>query len=146
MLQFNKKIKVLFVLILSAQCLIFAQGFSFGENSFYPNPIQPFLGHTSDSSHASVFPKIITPNNDGINDQVFFFVDNITSIPVQGFVFDIRGSKIADIQTSDIFSIRQSVLTWNGKDQTGTVVHSGVYIYTIHIGEIRHSGSVVVAR
>ena len=96
--------------------------------------------------HGSVYPRTITPNNDGINDQVFFFFKNETSIDTVGSVYDLGLSKVADIHASSLFVQGLSVLMWDGKDRTGSVVRSGVYLYQVKVGEEWFSGTVVVVK
>lgn len=94
----------------------------------------------------SVYPRTITPNGDRINDKVFFFYENPTDAEVSGTIYDMRSSKVADVQLSDIFAGTNSVLTWDGKDDSGSVVTGGIYLYKIKVGDETFTGTVVVAR
>ena len=93
-----------------------------------------------------VFPRTITPNNDGINDQVFFFFENSTDAQVQGTLYDMRSAKVAEAKKSDLFAGNSSVLTWDGSSLSGSVVPGGIYIYKIEVGENTYTGTVAVAR
>ena len=94
----------------------------------------------------SVYPRTITPNGDGINDVVFFFFENPTDAPVKGTIYDMKSARISDVKKSDIFAGNNTVLTWDGKDDDGSVVTGGVYIYKIEIGDKVFTGTVAVAR
>jgi hypothetical protein len=94
----------------------------------------------------SAYPRTITPNGDTINDKVFFFFENRTDSPIQGKIYDVRGAKIADTIEEDILSSNNSVLSWDGKDYTGSTVPGGVYLYKIEVAGEIFTGTVVVAR
>lgn len=98
------------------------------------------------SSVNTVYPRVITPNGDGINDLVFFLFDNPTDAPIKGSIYDLRAAKIADTKRSDLFAGPNSVMTWDGKDDSGSVVAGGVYLYKVEVGEKTFTGSVSVAR
>jgi len=38
-----------------------------------------------------VYPRIITPNNDGWNDKAIFQFDNVQLLPLTGKIYDITG-------------------------------------------------------
>jgi flagellar hook assembly protein FlgD len=94
----------------------------------------------------SVYPKTITPNGDGINDVAFFLFENKTGAVAQGTIYDLRSAKVADLQESNIFAGDNSVLTWDGKDNSGSVVPAGVYIYKVKVADMTYTGTVIVAR
>lgn len=75
--------------------------------------------------------KIITPNGDGINDEADF-----NSLTEEIKLFDITGRKIRTVSTGK----------WDGKDDDGTVVESGVYIYQFKVGGTLVSGVIAVAK
>ena len=91
-----------------------------------------------------VSPRILTPNGDLLNDSVIFRFDSgLTGIPIDSAIFDINGSKIAGIS---IHPTDDHWLTWNGTDEGGQRVPSGIYIYKIKIGKNMATGTIVVAR
>ncbi len=94
----------------------------------------------------SVYPRTISPNNDGSNDKIFFFYENPTDAPVSGQIFDRRSVKVADAKKIDSFLGNSSVLAWDGTDDSGAVVQGGVYLYKIEIGDKTFTGTVAVAR
>ncbi len=94
----------------------------------------------------SVFPRTITPNGDGANDVAFFFFENKTGAQASGTIYDLRSAKVASVRESNIFVADTSVLTWDGKDDSGAVVPGGVYLYKMEVGGESFTGSVVVAK
>jgi hypothetical protein len=95
-------------------------------------------------TRGSPYPRIITPNA-ADNRRVFFFFDNPDGDDVVGTIYDIRGAKIRELRVNDQ-SPTPSSLVWDGKDDRGTVVRAGVYLYKIKAGKESVTGSVVVAR
>lgn len=75
--------------------------------------------------------KIITPNGDGINDEADF-----NSLTEEIKMFDITGRKIRTISTGK----------WDGKDDDGSIVESGVYIYQFKVDGTLVSGVIAVAK
>jgi len=79
--------------------------------------------------------KIITPNNDGINDVAHF-----DSIP------DGTEIKIYNLKGKIVRKITQTPYEWNGKDEDGNDLEVGPYIYQFKIGDELISGVIVIAR
>jgi flagellar hook assembly protein FlgD len=79
--------------------------------------------------------RIITPNSNGPNAAlVFQNVTSSTSIDI----FDENGRRVRHMQ---------GVFSWNGQDDSGRVVESGVYIYQVKDGNGNTvSGVVAVAK
>ena len=79
--------------------------------------------------------RIITPNGDGINDTASF------SGLVAGeevHLFDVRGRRVR--------TLAGPAPVWDGKDDDGKIVPSGVYIYQYSSGGQRVSGVIGVAK
>ncbi len=92
----------------------------------------------------NVTPRIITPNGDALNDVVFFHFDDVLSgLPVESAVFDVHGAKVGGLRLDPN---DDTLLTWDGRDQSGHVMPAGIYVYMIEIGKNRATGTVVVAR
>jgi flagellar hook assembly protein FlgD len=90
-----------------------------------------------------VVPRVVTPNGDLLNDVVFFKFDNtLSGLPLETSIWDIHGAKVGDMALDS----NETALTWNGKDESGRSVPSGIYIYSIKIGKNQATGTVVVAR
>ncbi len=77
--------------------------------------------------------RIITPNGDGIND-VAVFATGIDEVKI----FDVRGRRIK--------SIPGPTPQWDGTDDSGNIVESGVYIYQFTSSGDRVSGVIAVAK
>ena len=82
--------------------------------------------------------KVITPNGDGINDELnFSFGDLTQSVDVD--IFDVNGHRVRSLASPNN-------LKWDGRDDSGKVVESGVYIYQYTVDGKRVSGLVAVAK
>lgn len=105
----------------------------------------PFFGFFVIAASAPLTPegrrpmeKIITPNGDGINDVATFSVDNLTE-DYKIDIYDITGHRVRSLSTG-------STLTWDGRDESGKIVESGVYIYQYEVDGKRVSGFIAVAK
>ncbi|MDD5066271.1 MAG: gliding motility-associated C-terminal domain-containing protein [bacterium] len=82
--------------------------------------------------------KIITPNNDGIND-VLYFGGTPGSFDIT--IFDVSGAIVRKIS---------DVAEWDGRNSRGKSVESGIYIYQARVNvngkEELMSGSIAVAK
>jgi flagellar hook assembly protein FlgD len=84
--------------------------------------------------------RILTPNS--IHNAVTFSVQNPSATVPDAQIFDIRGRRIVHISGET-----SAQLTWNGRDDTGKTVESGVYIIQITREDgSRWNGVVLVAR
>lgn len=96
----------------------------------------------SDFLLVRIYPRIFTPNDDGINDVVNFIFENPKDDKVCGKIFDIGGSLLRD----NLYQNSVSSLIWDGKNNDGFYVKSGVYIYQIKAGDKLFNGTVVLAK
>jgi hypothetical protein len=96
-------------------------------------------------TQGSPYPRVITPNDPSQNNRVFWFFDDPSGDPVTGTIYDIRGAKVRDL-TINSQSPTANSLVWDGHDNRGAVVRSGVYLYKIQAGKETQTGTVVVAR
>ena len=92
--------------------------------------------------------KIFTPNGDGVNDEITLFLDNPNdSIISQAKVYDITGAEVSDFKQGIVAGVHGVVsLTWDGRDKSGSIVRSGVYVYQIQSEGKVINGTIVVAR
>lgn len=89
----------------------------------------------------SLWPKIITPNGDGINDEFNVTFENPTAERVDGSIYDLSGMFIVKMAFKTEYW-----LTWDGRFDNGTKVPAGIYFYQVKVGsKVRH-GSIVVAK
>ncbi|MBI4062795.1 MAG: gliding motility-associated C-terminal domain-containing protein [Elusimicrobia bacterium] len=86
--------------------------------------------------------RVVTPNNDGANDLVYFRFNNPLDSRVELFVYDVTGALIYSAAGLS----GQNALTWDGKGPGGAAVASGVYIYQIVAEGKTFNGTIVVAR
>lgn len=94
---------------------------------------------------ASVVPRIFTPNGDGINDAVYFYLENPRLSGVEGWIIDMSGADINRLTPAGAASAH-NVFMWDGRDASGQTVPAGVYIYKIQGEGKTFTGSVVVAK
>ncbi|OGS52971.1 MAG: hypothetical protein A3J79_12730 [Elusimicrobia bacterium RIFOXYB2_FULL_62_6] len=89
----------------------------------------------------SVWPKIITPNGDGINDEFNYTFENPTTDKAEGAVFGIDGRRVAAM-----VSKTDSWLAWQGADDNANPLAPGLYVYQVRCGAKVYNGTVVIAR
>ncbi len=77
--------------------------------------------------------RIITPNGDGLNDLAHFGMD-VDRVKI----FDVRGRRVKTIAGPSP--------VWDGTDDSGSIVESGVYIYQYTSNGDRVSGVIMVAK
>jgi gliding motility-associated-like protein len=77
--------------------------------------------------------RIITPNGDGINDTASF-----SGVDGDIHIFDIRGRRVKTISSANPL--------WDGTDDSGRIVESGVYLYQYKSQGERVSGVIGVAK
>ena len=95
------------------------------------------------------FPAVITPlsNNEKFN-QVTFPIRTIEDAEGKFMVliFDINGMLIKRIQPEDADQDNEKNLKWEGKNEDGEIVESGIYIYQVQVGESYKNGTLIVAK
>jgi hypothetical protein len=82
-----------------------------------------------------VQPKIVTPNGDGINEQINFsfkLLQVTQEVPLRLAVFDLSGRSLRVIHDGQQHSggLRFS---WDGRDENGERVPPGLYVYRISV-------------
>jgi hypothetical protein len=95
---------------------------------------------------ANVFPRIFSPNGDGINDRVLFVIENPNGSAVDGKIYDVGGNEVATLAPAGAGAPTAATMAWNGRDRDGRLVRSGVYIYRIKGEGKSMTGTVVVAQ
>jgi gliding motility-associated-like protein len=95
---------------------------------------------------ANVFPRIFTPNGDGINDEVLFVIENPRQSSIDGKIYDVAGNLVAELKPAGAGAPTPDTLSWNGRDRNGSVVRAGAYIYRVKGEGKNMTGTVVVAK
>ena len=92
----------------------------------FPNPFTPLSDNPD-------FNRVVFPARaiEGVEGEFSVLIFNINSVL-------IRELKSADPSVRD--------LEWDGKDEVGNFVESGVYVYQIQVGESFDTGTVIVAK
>ena len=77
---------------------------------------------------------VITPNGDGINDAldmrfVVFKLDAATPTLV---IYDLAGRQIAAVESTPTATGHR--FTWTARDESGTLVAPGMYLYRLDLG------------
>jgi len=85
--------------------------------------------------------RILTPNGDGINDAVAFHLAEPAESSLRSVVYDVRGRHVADLAM-----VSPGQWRWDGRDSSGRVVESGVYLVQISQDASLWSGVVAVAK
>ena len=84
------------------------------------------------------FPNPFTPNNDGVNDMVSFYLHNPDRAETVIRIFDLRGALVRRLE--------DGLTSWDGLDDAAEPAEMGVYIYQVEIeGEVK-GGTVVLAK
>ena len=82
-----------------------------------------------------VGPKLVihhnpcTPNNDGINDQMQFFIGYLDLSNPRIIIFSLDGRKI-----NELSDVEEGFISWNGRNKQGEVVFPGLYIFVLMEG------------
>jgi gliding motility-associated-like protein len=97
-------------------------------------------------SQGNVYPRLFSPNGDGLNDRVYFILENPNNAQVSGEIFDKNGRHVRNLPPAAQQSGIGTTLSWDGKDNQGVVVPGGAYIYKITGEDKTFTGSVGVAR
>ncbi len=95
---------------------------------------------------ASVFPQIFSPNGDGINDLIYFVIQNPKQSSVSGKILDMSGAEVGVLRPAGAGAPTADTLMWDGHDSSGHIVPPGVYIYQIKGEGKTITGSMVIAR
>lgn len=95
---------------------------------------------------AAVFPQIFSPNGDGINDLIYFVIQNPKQSEVSGKIIDMGGAEVGVLRPAGAGAPTADSLMWDGRDSSGNIVPPGVYIYQIKGEGKTITGTMVIAR
>lgn len=95
---------------------------------------------------AAVFPQIFSPNGDGINDLIYFVIQNPKQSSVSGKIIDMGGAEVGVLRPAGAGAPTADTLMWDGRNSSGHIVPPGVYIYEIKGEGKTITGTMVIAR
>ncbi|MXW80033.1 MAG: hypothetical protein F4Z57_13815 [Gemmatimonadetes bacterium] len=83
----------------------------------------------------SISSSVLTPNGDGINDEVVirFVAFKVEQHTPRVRIFDLAGRSVAELATPTIDGLAH-VFTWNGRATQGNLVPPGTYLCHIDLG------------
>jgi hypothetical protein len=90
-----------------------------------------------------VAPRIFTPEETvTLVNRVRFYFENPDAVEVSIRIFDATGALVR----RNLAREGDNIMFWDGRDNDGTVVRGGVYLYQIEAGNAIITGTVVVAK
>jgi hypothetical protein len=91
----------------------------------------------------SVEPKIFSPDEaNTVISRTRIYIENPNYSEVASAIFDLRGNVIRRNLPREM----ETVLYWDGRDTSGTIVPSGIYLYQIEVDGKVVNGTIVVAK
>jgi len=90
-------------------------------------------------------PRVISPNGGGFDTRLSISFDVGTAGSGAVKVFDRAGRLVREVSENDAFSPGRNVVFWDGRDGSGNVVASGVYMVAVRFDGQTQVASVVVA-
>jgi len=93
------------------------------------------LENSSLLEKVEIAPNIITPNGDGINDQVqiqvsIFHLERPKTLAVE--VFDLAGRRVRNLSVRRSFPSGEHLFNWDGRSDGGIVLPPGTYALRVH--------------
>ncbi|MGY8825192.1 MAG: FlgD immunoglobulin-like domain containing protein [Candidatus Latescibacterota bacterium] len=93
------------------------------------------LENNSLLENVDIAPNVITPNGDGINDQVdiriaIFHLERAKTLSVE--VFSLSGQRVRDLSVRRSFPSGEHLFAWDGRDDNGQVLSPGIYVLRVH--------------
>jgi photosystem II stability/assembly factor-like uncharacterized protein len=104
--------------------------------------IPPMVGNITGGNNIPHSFKLYQNYPNPFNPQTIIRFDIAAKSGVTLKVFNILGQEIRTLINSEVTSGEKSVV-WDGKNNAGTVVNSGIYIYELRAGDFRESKKLV---
>jgi hypothetical protein len=95
--------------------------------------------------------RVITPNNDGLNDRSVFCFENFGDSDIEGRIYTAAGAEVARLERIRTAfgacpgGLLPQHMIWDGR-QNGSLVTGGVYVYQIRAEGLMFTGSILVVR
>jgi len=86
------------------------------------------------------FPNPFNPET-----TIHFSVGSVSASPVTITIYDIRGRQIRTL-VDGIYSKGEHFVVWNGKDDNGQDVSSGIYFYKMQTGDFVQTKRMVIIK
>ncbi|MBU4445350.1 T9SS type A sorting domain-containing protein [bacterium] len=111
-----------------------------GNYIFYYHqlPIKIFTYKSVSELNINVYPN-------PLNDKCKFKIESPVSSKTEIFIYDING-RIVQIIDDNFFYNGESIFTWEGKNNNGAAVSSGIYLYTVKYSNNYLSGKVLLIK
>ncbi len=96
-----------------------------------------------------ISPNTITPNGDGINDEMeirisVYHLEREKTLGVE--VFDLAGQRVRNLSVQRSFPSGEHVFAWNGRGDGGQILPPGVYVLRIHLATDSGTDGTATAR
>ncbi|MDD5067378.1 MAG: gliding motility-associated C-terminal domain-containing protein [bacterium] len=99
-----------------------------------------------DDIEFKIGPNPFTPNADGINDEVKFYISNKNSEKVSLRIFKLNGSLVRELSVVNNIQTGMAESSWDGRDSDHDLCEDGIYIYQITVAKKHYNGVVVLAK
>nr|MDA3884377.1 lamin tail domain-containing protein [Candidatus Delongbacteria bacterium] len=98
------------------------------KNSVYQDP-----SDNNNENNFSLYPKTVTPNDDGNNDNLIISYDfDSAYIYLTVKIYNIKGQQVA-IPANSVYTSSKNDFVWNCKDNKGITVNTGAYICFLNV-------------
>ncbi|MFP4458938.1 MAG: gliding motility-associated C-terminal domain-containing protein [Candidatus Zixiibacteriota bacterium] len=92
-------------------------------------------------------PKPFTPNDDGINDNLYLRYPGMADEAGIAYIYNINNVLVRQIERGEEFISAEGSIIWDGKDNNGSYLQNGPYLYIIKVGdETICKGTAYIAR
>lgn len=110
---------------------------SAAENDGFATPGHPNSTGTQESLHKKVevtfAQTAFSPNYDGFNDELLISCRTIQSGWLANcLIYDLHGMLIHQL-TNNLLLGSQEIITWNGRDETGSLLPAGPYVVVVQL-------------
>ena len=107
------------------------------------------LEYSSLLENVEIAPSIITPNGDGINDQVdiriaIYHLERAKTLSVE--VFSLSGQRVRYLSVQRSFPSCEHLFSWDGRDDAGHSLASGLYWFRLRAADFQAVHGAVLLR